>query len=167
MNAPAVIGISRTALQAAAEIGSLELMLLLLRAGAEVNAPPAAYSGVTALQAAAIGGYVGVANALLNRGAEVNAAPAPSNGRTALEGAAEYGRIDMLQLLIDAGATVTGDGQAQYDRAVELASKNGHNAARNLLNSHYARKSVELDFDIFDLGRVMDLGMSDLGIGNR
>jgi ankyrin repeat protein len=77
VNALAVGGVHRTALQAAVETGNLEITLLLLQAGAEANAAPATYGGVAALQAAAIGGYAG---ALLNRGAVVNSALAPIMG---------------------------------------------------------------------------------------
>jgi hypothetical protein len=72
----------------------------------------------------------------------------------------------MLQLLLDAGATVTGDGQAPYERAIEFASKNGHNMVRNLLRSRYDRKSLGLDLNNFELAGEVDLGLSDLGIGN-
>ena len=98
VNAPAVVGIHRTALQAAAEIGNHELILLLLRAGAEVNTSPADYCGVIAFRAAAIGGYVSIANTILNHGADVNAEPALFDGRTILGGEAEYGRLTCCKL---------------------------------------------------------------------
>jgi ankyrin repeat protein len=132
-------GISRTPLQLAAEKGSMDIVLLLLEHGVDVNASPADRYGATALQLAAIGGYAGIAYVLLERGAEVNALPAKVEGRTALEGAAEHGRIDVLQLLLSAGAQITGPDGEQYERARELATKNGHIAARHLLESHKAR----------------------------
>jgi hypothetical protein len=66
---------------------------------------------------------------------DVNETPAKYNGRTALQGAAEYGRIDMLQLLLDEGALNVGEGEPQYRKAIELAERNGHNAAVRLLRS--------------------------------
>ncbi|KAF2203212.1 hypothetical protein GQ43DRAFT_338785, partial [Delitschia confertaspora ATCC 74209] len=48
--------------------GIIELVQVLLAAGADVNAPPAGYGGVTSLQATALGGYVTVATILLDAG---------------------------------------------------------------------------------------------------
>jgi ankyrin repeat protein len=127
----------RTPLQAACARGNVEAVKILLRHGADVNFQPADQYGATALQFAAIGGHVGIAYLLLCQGAQVNAPPAKVNGRTALEGAAEHGRIDMLQLLIDAGADIRG-GSKQFIRAVELAERERHFAAKLLLESAQA-----------------------------
>lgn len=138
-NASLPVRISRTPLQLAVEKGSIDIIHVLLKYGADVNAPPHDRYGATALQFAAIGGYVGIAYSLLERGAEVNASPAKIGGRTALEGAAEHGRIDMLTLLLQAGAQIIGPGGEQYERAREFATKNGHIAARHLLESYKAQ----------------------------
>jgi ankyrin repeat protein len=157
-NASLTARISRTPLQLAAEEGSIDIAHVLLKHGADVNAPPYNRYGATALQFAAIGGYVGIAYLLLERGVEVNASPAKIGGRTALEGAAEHGRIDVLQLLLNAGAQVIGPGGEQYERAREFASKNGHIAARRLLESY---KSQWLgDFVDWDLTST-DVGFLD------
>ncbi|KAL2816444.1 ankyrin repeat-containing domain protein [Aspergillus cavernicola] len=129
-------GCSRTALQKVVESGNLELVDLLLEAGANVNANPASDGGATALQLAAIQGYLVIARRLIELGANINAAKAKFNGRTALEGAAENGRIDMLHLLLSEGARIEGDDRKQYTRAVRLAEMNGHQAAAKLLRSH-------------------------------
>lgn len=126
-----------TPLQTAARDGNKEIAELLLAHGANVNAPPFSNSGATALQFAAIGGYLGIAFLLLGYQVDVNAAGAPINGRTALEGAAEHGRIDMIKMLLNAGADVHGEGQIQYQRALEFASNNGHHAARQMLEEHH------------------------------
>ena len=118
---------------------SKELVELLIEYGAEINSPPAEKFGATALQFAAIGGYIGIAFVLLGHEADVNAPPARSEGRTALEGAAEHGRTDMVQILLNSGCIITGDGQEQYERALERASENGHHAVRKLLEGHYAQ----------------------------
>lgn len=118
----------RTPLQHAVEKGNMELIKMLLQHGARVDGPPARDGGATALQIAALQGYIGIARRLIDLGADVNEAPARFNGCTALQGAAEHGRIDMLQML-DEGALVVGDGEVQYERAVELAERNGHNTA--------------------------------------
>jgi ankyrin repeat protein len=157
-NASLTARISRTPLQLAAEEGSIDIAHVLLKHGADVNAPPYNRYGATALQFAAIGGYVGIAYLLLERGAEVNASPAKIGGRTALEGAAEHGRIDVLQLLLNAGAQVIGPGGEQYERAGEFASKNGHIAARRLLESY--RDQWLGDFVDWDLTST-DVGFLD------
>jgi len=158
VNAGLTVRISRTPLQLAVEKGSMDIVHVLLKHGADVNAPPYDRYGATALQFAAIGGYVGIAYLLLERGADVNASPAKIGGRTALEGAAEHGRIDVLQLLLNAGAQVIGPGGEQYERAREFASKNGHIAARRLLES-YKGQGPE-DFVGWDLMST-DVGFLD------
>lgn len=91
----------RTALQAAAECGSVEMVKYLLSRGANVNAPAASNNGATALQAAAIKGHLRITQILLENGADVDAEPSPSQGRRAIEGAAESGRLDTVKLLLD------------------------------------------------------------------
>ncbi|KAJ5609907.1 hypothetical protein N7528_009173 [Penicillium herquei] len=125
----------RTALQIAVEKGNMEIFNILLRHGAKMNSPPTEDGGVTALQIAAIQGYIGIARRLLDLGADVNEPPAKFSGRTALQGAAEHGRIDMLQFLLEEGTLIVGEGEEQYLKAVELAERNGHNAAARLLKS--------------------------------
>lgn len=131
-----IFGVRRTPFQLAAEKGRIDIVNILLDNGADTNKPPFDRYGATALQFAAIGGYIGIAQLLIQRGADVNASPAKIGGRTALEGAAEHGRIDMLQLLLSAGALIIGTGVSQYDRARELALKNGHRAAWKLLEKY-------------------------------
>lgn len=160
VNASLTARISRTPLQLAVEEGSMDIVHVLLKHGADVNASPYDRYGATALQFAAIGGYVGIAHLLLERGAEVNAPPAKIGGRTALEGAAEHGRIDVLQLLLNAGAQVIGPGGEQYERAREFASKNGHIAARRLLESYkgqWFEGFVGWDLMSTDVGFLDDL----------
>lgn len=159
VNASVTGNISHTPLQLAVEEGKMDIVQALLKHGADVNAPPHYRYGATALQFAAIGGYVGIALLLLENGAEVNAPSAKVGGRTALEGAAEHGRIDMLQFLLNARAHVTGPGGEQYERARELASENGHTAARRLLESSYYAKLFE-DFVSLD-GMATDVGVLD------
>jgi ankyrin repeat protein len=91
----------RTALQAAASVGDVDMVEHLLSKGADVNAPAAVESGATALQAAAIKGYLRIAQILLEHGAEIDAKAGIDNGRTAIDGAAEFGRLDMVKFLLD------------------------------------------------------------------
>jgi ankyrin repeat protein len=134
--------VPHTALQIACRDGHMKLVELLIEYGANVNAPPAHTNGATALQFAAIGGYLGIAQFLLDKGADVNAPGAREGGRTALEGAAEHGRLDMVQLLKNAGVDLL---SKQWETAVELATKNGHYAVRELLYSFFQQ---DLDTDV-------------------
>jgi ankyrin repeat protein len=121
----------RTPLQFAAEMAALDIIPILLEAGADVNEPAALDAGGTALQLAAIKGYMGIAKLLLERGARVDAPGAYTHGRTALEGAAEHSRIDMIELLLHYGAKVVGRGRKQRIRAIKLAKSVGHYVAAN------------------------------------
>ncbi|KAF7552402.1 hypothetical protein G7Z17_g4370 [Cylindrodendrum hubeiense] len=123
----------RSPLQWAVEVGDLDIMDCLLKAGADVNAPPAFIGGGTALQLAAIQGHIGVAKHLLDLGANINALPSRQHGRTALEGAAERGRLDMLQLLIHHGDQTRRFESDQYARSIDLATSEGHHTVAELL----------------------------------
>jgi ankyrin repeat protein len=94
----------RTALQAAAEGGHLEIVERLLAAQADVNAAAGGYGGRTALQAAAQGGHLEIVERLLAAQANVNAAAAASRygGRTALQAAAEGGHLEVVERLLAA-----------------------------------------------------------------
>ncbi|KAJ6191431.1 hypothetical protein N7519_001452 [Penicillium mononematosum] len=124
-----------TALYIAGEAGNMELVDLLLKAGANVNQTPASRQGATALQSAAIQGYIGISHKLLDAGANVQAPRAERYGRTALEGAAEHGRLDMLQLLLNEGVLIEGDGRIEYIRAIKLAQQDCHYAVATFLES--------------------------------
>ncbi|GAB1313391.1 hypothetical protein MFIFM68171_03601 [Madurella fahalii] len=158
--------VCRTPLQHAVVQGDLDIISVLLRAGAEVNASPANPYGVTALQIAAIMGanylqalflfgtntftYLLLGSAISWAGdgtstprvnydlerADVNAAPVGYGGRTALEGAAEQGRIDMIELLLQHGAKTTGTGRMQFIFSIRFAEYEGHFAAAKLLREH-------------------------------
>ncbi|KAK3384028.1 ankyrin repeat-containing domain protein [Lasiosphaeria ovina] len=130
------IAVGKTALQAAADVGHLELVDMLLKRGADVNGPPAPSRGATALQFAASRGYLSIATRLLDAGANVNAPKAEREGRTALMGAAEHGRIDMLHLLLNRGANVHGSDRTQFVEAVFLAEQRGRRATAGFLKSH-------------------------------
>ncbi|RAH53365.1 ankyrin [Aspergillus piperis CBS 112811] len=136
VNRPASSQYGRTALQDAVEEGNVQIVDMLLDAGADPNQCAAEFWGGTALQFAAIKGYIGIARKLLVKGADVNAKKSLQNGRTALEGAAEHGRIDMLQLLLNEGATIVASGRRQYIRAVKLAEENAEFGAAKLLRDH-------------------------------
>ena len=136
----------RSNLQMAVELGSLEIVKLLIDAGASVNEPPGKDRGATSLQLAAIKGHPRIAKYLTDRGADINAAGAEYGGRSALEGAAEHGRIDMVHLLLE-GAETTGKGQRQYLRAVKLAKQEGHFVVADQLRTY--RLWTKEDEDMF------------------
>ncbi|CAK9099458.1 unnamed protein product [Durusdinium trenchii] len=79
----------------AAERGHLEVVRLLLEAGANQNAARA--NGTTALKDAARNGHLEVVRLLLEAGADKNAAQV--NGTTALMAAAEHGHLEVVRLL--------------------------------------------------------------------
>ncbi|KAF2652726.1 ankyrin [Lophiostoma macrostomum CBS 122681] len=133
INCAAELGLARTPLQLAAEIGSFEIAEYLIVHGADVNGDPCIFRGGTALQLAAIQGYVGIAEHLVKNGADVNAARGRFQGRTAFEGAAEHGRLDMLLFLYHNGLDIVSDGGEQVRRAVEFANENGQRAAVSLV----------------------------------
>lgn len=124
----------REALQAAAEGGNMEVMNILLKAGADVNGPACQNYGRTALQAAAGRGNLEAVDFLLRAGADVNAAPAECTGRTALQAAAEQGNLEVVDALLKAGADVnTPPGDSNGRAALQAAAEKGHLGVVNVL----------------------------------
>lgn len=130
------LGLIRTPLQRAAEIGNFEAVEYFLDMGAPVDSAPF-YSGATPLQLAALGGYVGIATLLLENGADVDHLPAEGQGRTALEAAAEWSRPDMMSLLalwnVNFDLVVDNDGRTQYERALVFAEERGQMASKRFV----------------------------------
>ncbi|CAJ2507809.1 Uu.00g089950.m01.CDS01 [Anthostomella pinea] len=89
------------ALTAAAYDGTMEIIDLLLNAGADVNAPEG-----WAIQSAAAEGHHEVVEKLLEKGANVNAFTTNENfeAGTALQGACEAGKADIVSLLLEHNA---------------------------------------------------------------
>ena len=146
-NRPRAFGEGYTALQFAVEKGSLETIALLIRHGADVNAPPS-INGSTALQMATNSGFFNIASLLIEHGADVNGPRAqvgygPIGGVTAIEAAAQNGRFDFVRLLLQKGAILVGDGEEQYQRATKLAQDSGHLAVQELLEQHYTQQLLE------------------------
>ncbi|KAL4657022.1 ankyrin repeat domain-containing protein 50-like [Arapaima gigas] len=99
-----------TALRSAAWGGHVEMVCMLLDAGAEVDGCDS--EGRTALRAAAWGGHEDILLTLLSKGAQVD--QPDREGRTPLIAAAYMGHRDAMEILLDAGAEVDrpdGDGR--------------------------------------------------------
>jgi hypothetical protein len=88
----------------AAWSGSNEILQLLLKFGADINAVATGYSGRTALQAASEREHIELVRVLLNYGADINAPAAVDYGRIALQAASEQGHIELVQFLLNIGA---------------------------------------------------------------
>ena len=106
------VGKNLSPIQAAASLGTLDLVWYLLRRGADVNTPAWGHAGRTALQAACASGNFDMVVLLLEKGADVNAAPAVSDGVTALEGVmSSYAeaavKAKLFKLLLAKGAEVS------------------------------------------------------------
>ena len=131
-----------TPLQYIARLGDIELVRILLDAGADVNAPPTGSVGQdkhTALQAAAKGGNLELVQILLDAGADVNAPPETTNltctnhGYTALQAAALTGNIELVQLLLHAGADVNAPPSDFGYMAIQAAAIGGNIALFQIL----------------------------------
>jgi ankyrin repeat protein len=117
----------RTAVQAAAEGGHLEVVERLLAAKADVNARAADENGRTALRAAAEGGHLEVVERLLAAKADVNAPAGEWDGRTALQAAAEGGHLEVVERLLAAKADVNAPAADDNGRtALQAAAEGGH-----------------------------------------
>ncbi|KAM0800254.1 ankyrin repeat-containing domain protein [Usnea florida] len=127
-------------LQSIAEHNRIEMVGMLLNAGADVNAPAGLKSGRTVLQNATERGDLEMVKLLLSHGVDVNAPATPFYGsRTALQHATARGDLEMVKLLLCHGADV--NAPAQYDgsrRALQHATERGDLEMVKLLLSHGA-----------------------------
>ncbi|KAL1848520.1 hypothetical protein Daus18300_013573 [Diaporthe australafricana] len=127
----------RTALQHAVEMQNMDLVTLLVNAGAKVNAPAAMDSGATALQIASIQGFIPMVEYLISQSADPHAAGAAKHGRTALQGAAEHGRKDVVDLLLAHGASTAYQHREQVVKAVLYAEKSGQSVIARILRESF------------------------------
>lgn len=131
----------KTALQAAAYIGSSDIVQILLDEGAD--------NGRTATQAAAQGGHIGILRTLNNLGADVNAKASPRRGRTCLQAAAENRHTEMISILLRYGAEVNAPAAGKMGRTALQAAIRGDNSA-----------SVDI---LLDAGADINAAPSELG----
>jgi Ca2+-binding EF-hand superfamily protein len=124
-----------TLLHAAAFVGNLDVIALLLKHGANVNAK-GMHSSCTPLHSAAAAGRVNICRALLAAGAKVNAASL--SRKTALYVAATKGWYDVVRLLVkEGGCNPYSGGPSSADTPMALLRAVGSEECRRLV--------VELD----------------------
>jgi ankyrin repeat protein len=106
------VGPSSAAFQIALENDNLRMVERLLRANADVNAPPRKVfttwrgSNLNAIQLAASSGNLDIVEMLLLAGADVNAPAAENGGLTTLQAAALHGHSNMVRRLLSSHADV-------------------------------------------------------------
>lgn len=96
----------KSALTAAIDQHSLQIVKKLLKAGADVNMRITGRMSQTPLQRAALLGTLDIAVLLLAHGADVNASPWQRYGATALQFAAIKGYLGIASVLVEKGADV-------------------------------------------------------------
>ncbi|MEJ2246218.1 MAG: ankyrin repeat domain-containing protein [Acidobacteriota bacterium] len=126
-----------TPLILASQNGNVEIVKLLLEAGAKVNA--ATYAG-TAVGAASQNGHVATAKLLIESGADVNAAT--MDNVTALHLASQNGHLEIVKLLLDSGVNINTKGEIEGENytALDLADINGHTAIVKILKEYIGKQ---------------------------
>ncbi len=113
------------ALGCAACHGEADIVLLLLKAGANPNVPANGPFKRTALQVAVENGHEKIIDILLEAGADLNAPQSSYGGVTALQAAAFKGYLRIARVLIEAGADVNA-AAAENEGRTALASAAEH-----------------------------------------
>ncbi|KIW70090.1 hypothetical protein PV04_02396 [Phialophora macrospora] len=123
LSAPLING--RTPLHYACRRGVVEIVKVLVDAGADINAR----SGIellTPLQEVCRSGEIEIVKVLVEAGADVNAPPRLDFGLTNLETAAIFHYVDVARILLDAGADVTAPNPITGRSALDYAARGGH-----------------------------------------
>lgn len=115
--------IGTTAIIRAAETGYIELVKLLLEAGAAVNQK--IKNDITALHMAAANGHAGAVKELIKAGANIDAIES-DNDRTALYFAAENGHVEVVEILLEADADISLEDDTHAFTPLHIAAKKGH-----------------------------------------
>jgi ankyrin repeat protein len=132
-------GDGTTALHWAAFRDDLEMVKLLLAAGANVKAATRE-GGITPLFMACTNGNAAIIGAMLHAGADANAVNA--NGTTALMTAAASGSVDAVKVLLDGGAGVKAKEHVHGQTALMFAAALNRHEVVKLLMSHGAEPNV-------------------------
>jgi hypothetical protein len=125
-------------LQAASAQGQIEVVKLLLRNGADVNAQGGDYPN--ALQAASAAGHDNIVRILLDNDADVNIEGGEHGN--ALQAASAGGHDKIVQMLLDMGADVNAQG-GKYGNALQAASAEGHDNIVQMLLGAGANVNAE------------------------
>jgi ankyrin repeat protein len=156
----------------------LKLIRILLKAGANVNAPslgefdlwPLRFRLATPLQVASKAGHKSLSRLLLDSGADVNAPPYPE-ASTALLGAVESGDGELVKMLLHRGAVVDAPGRHESEPRVTcllLAVERGDAAIVKLLleagadgnfpvMNHFGLSSIEITEAFTNNSEIMQL----------
>ena len=128
-----IINQNQTLLYYAADKNRIEIVSILLKAGAEINkgnpTTPDRYGGLTSLHAAAFNGNLELTELLVESGANVNA-PMDKIRVTPLIQAVEKNNLDIIRYLLSAGA----------DRSLTFKWDNGSSVRINWTPFQYAKK---------------------------
>ena len=139
-----------TPLETAVETGRLDLVQLLLQAGAHINGLETGH-GCAVLMFAAQTGRLDLVQFLLDAGAEVDGSPDHDRPRTALQAAARIGNIKVVRLLLSYGAGVNvPGGECEGRTALESAAHSGSVDITQLLLFHGA---IDVIPALYDAGR--------------
>lgn len=145
------VQLGETALHKAAYNGHLDVLRVLLGAGADPHV--AQLDKNTPLHYAAAQGHAKVAAMLLDAGADVDAM---SNNGTPLHDAAHRGHIDAIRVLLGAGASkdLEGSDASLSGHTAELVARHiGHNEAADLIRDWGAAGAAQGDVtDDADIG---------------
>lgn len=141
-----------TALYYASRRGSVEIVRMLLKRGADVNLVPTfRYFGGTALYWASREGREEIVRLLLEAGADVNLAVTTDGnlaGSTPLYMASREGKVEIVKMLLDKNGDLNKSLTGGYyvgETAIKAARRNGHNAVVNLINVHLITAKLDLD----------------------
>jgi len=144
-------GPSGTALAAACSEGHVDVIQMLLRAGANIDLEPIDFEDrsnarSTPLRHAVLTNRVHVVRLLLAEGADIHRFSGKGYKRTPVHNAVLYAKINVARILISAGADVNKIGTKGDQTPLQLACSTGDEEMFNLVLSAGARVNDEHDY---------------------